>query len=163
MTTARDELFGKMKPSARERFETRRLILGPNDCWPWLGGRSGQYGKFWDGEENTGAHRYAFFLANGYLPKGHVMHACNNPLCVAPHHLIDGDAKRNTIQALHDGLIVKKIPIEEVPTIRALRRAGRRVKDLAAQFGVSTAHMSKVLRGKRWGHVPDNYHMAMAA
>ena len=152
-----------MRISPQERFEAKRKVLGPNECWPWLGGRSGQYGKFWDGKQNEGAHRFAFFLANGYLPKGCVMHACNNPLCTAPHHLIDGDIRRNTIQAVQDGLVATKIPIAEVPAIRTMSRAGARVKDLAEKFGVSAAHMSKIISGKRWGHVPDYNEIALAA
>lgn len=65
---------------------------GPNGCWLWLGGigsrTNGGYGVFWNGENNTGAHRFSYELHKGPIPDDMTVdHLCYNPPCVNPDHL----------------------------------------------------------------------------
>lgn len=43
----------------------------------------------------------------------------------------------------------------DVVAIRARRKAGERIKDLAAEFGISTAACSKVASGQTWSHITE--------
>src|SRR4029453_17701848 len=73
--------------------------LGP--CWLWTGpiGTKG-YGNagYWT------AHRRAWVLANGPIPRGlHVLHHCDNPPCVRPDHLWLGTAADNVRDRVSKG------------------------------------------------------------
>jgi hypothetical protein len=52
-----------------------------------------------------GAHRVAFALANGFLPRDpyYVLHRCNNRPCIRADHLYCGTAKDNTNDRLAAG------------------------------------------------------------
>lgn len=58
-------------------------------CWEWQGSRDlCGYGRFSMGGRTVLAHRYAWELVNGPIPKGLVIwHACGNFACVWPDHL----------------------------------------------------------------------------
>lgn len=58
-------------------------------CWLWTAAKNNHgYGSFWDGRTQQYAHRFSFFLANGYLP-AELDHLCRTPACVHPLHLED--------------------------------------------------------------------------
>lgn len=63
-----------------------RPELGP--CWLWTAGTDGIYGTFHWGRPSEKAHRIAYWLAGGHIPKGmHVDHLCEVTRCVNPGHL----------------------------------------------------------------------------
>jgi len=73
------------------RFWSKVVRHGPTECWPWVGTISGGYGVFRLGNRfagNTGAHRFAYEMLRGPIPKGlHIDHLCQNKRCVNPAHL----------------------------------------------------------------------------
>lgn len=74
------------------RFWAKIDQRGPDDCWPWLAGRSKGYGQFL----NYLAHRIAWFLTHGEIPAGAVIrHTCDNPPCCNPNHLVPGTHGQN--------------------------------------------------------------------
>lgn len=57
-------------------------------CWFWLAPLHNGYGKFWTGERNEMAHRFAYELLVGPIPDGLTIdHLCRNRSCVNPDHL----------------------------------------------------------------------------
>jgi hypothetical protein len=67
-------------------------------CWIWKGSLAfnGHHhqGLFKFRRKMQKATRVAFYLARGFWPKM-ALHTCDNPLCVNPSHLYDGDHSRN--------------------------------------------------------------------
>lgn len=70
----------------------RRVDLGDRterECWAWQGSvNQDGYGHFWWNGKNGRAHRYAYELRVGPIPKGKQLdHLCRNRWCVNPSHL----------------------------------------------------------------------------
>jgi hypothetical protein len=93
-----------------ERFWSK--VDKSGDCWEWTGSRTnrGRYGQIAAGVDRAGkrqmvvASRAAWELAYGPIPAGlHVLHACDNPGCVRPDHLMLGSLRANTVDADRKG------------------------------------------------------------
>ena len=69
------------------RFWTK--VNKSRSCWLWLGGGDGQgYGSFKYNGKTIRAHRFAYQICKGAIPKGlQIDHLCRNRICVNPDHL----------------------------------------------------------------------------
>lgn len=89
---------GNATGTPEERFWSFVDVGGPDECWHWNGGPSGNGYAFFP--RRVYAHRFSWELANGPIPKGFVVdHRCHNAdkscpggkcrhrLCVNPAHL----------------------------------------------------------------------------
>lgn len=80
---------------------------GPIACWPWHGSTNG----FGHGRIGSGpgrplviASRVAWEDTYGPIPAGlYVLHACDNPGCCNPAHLMVGSLRANSIDAGRKG------------------------------------------------------------
>jgi hypothetical protein len=76
----------------------------PDGCWLWQGSvNPGGYGLIYAYDPETGkngkpilAHRYSFWLHNGYITEGYVvMHSCDVRRCVREIHISEGTTADN--------------------------------------------------------------------
>jgi len=73
------------------------------ECWLWTGYKgSGGYGRFGANKKVGYAHRIAYELVKGPIPKGlELDHLCRNPACVNPSHLEPVTHKENMERGTH--------------------------------------------------------------
>jgi hypothetical protein len=81
---------------------------GPDDCWPWTRSRYATgYGQIRVGGADGSvfeASRVVFAIVNGEAgPEIDVRHACDNPPCCNPRHLLSGTTRDNILDAIERG------------------------------------------------------------
>jgi hypothetical protein len=149
--------------SPEQRFWSQvDTSAGPDACWPWIGyiGIRG-YGQIQVNGQPMPAHRYSLELAVGPLgPDKFACHACDNKSCCNPAHLFAGTPSENTQDMINKGRGIggerhplHKLTLEQIAEIRALYAAGGAPQHvIAAQYGVSQAIISKIVRHEVWRH-----------
>jgi hypothetical protein len=130
--------------------------LSPEECWEWEGSRAPNgYGSFHMGGRTVMAHRAAYTLIVGEIPEGlHILHACDNPPCVNPHHLSVGTRSDNMQDMVAKGRNrvaddhpTARLSSAQVREIRRRRAAGETVTDLAASYMIGLATASRAING----------------
>lgn len=91
-----------------------------------------------------------------------VMHACDNPACVEPAHLMLGTQKQNMADKVLKGRQAKgervagsKLNDVAVASMRARYRQGVRQSVLAEEFGISQGQVSRIVNARLWAHVME--------
>ena len=128
-------------------FERARIGDG---CWEWVGppGNNG-YGQAWLDSKNVSAHRAAYTLAFGE-PKRHVLHRCNNRMCIRPSHLYDGSPQDNADDKTRaGGQPNRKLTFEQAEWVRANNGKIRWV-DMAEALGVSLGPIQAIVEGRTY-------------
>ena len=94
---------------ALSRFRDRQQVSAEKVCWPWHQGVGASgYGVLTVQinfvKKTFSTHRLAWIAAFGPIPDGLlVCHACDNRLCVNPHHLMLATARANSIDMSQKG------------------------------------------------------------
>lgn len=125
--------------------------------WPFAISPNG-YGSVYANGKTMRTHRYVCSLVNGEPPfeNADTAHACGNRACVNPRHLrwatrvenmadkdMHGTAQRGTKGTL------AKLTEEQVLEIHRLK-GKKKQRQIAAQFGMSEASISRILSGNAY-------------
>jgi hypothetical protein len=162
------EFNKKALETFRRKLDKFVKPAGDDDCWEWSGPRNtAGYGmlSYWPGHSVAKcitAHRAVLVLAGNMPDPGMVaMHSCDNPPCCNPKHLKFGTQKQNAADKLAKGRNapryqphsrVKKLSDDQV---RAIRKDTRKLKDIAAEYGVGIPTISNIKNGKRKVNLSD--------
>lgn len=171
----------KATTSDEDRFYDK--VNMTESCWLWDGAKDPRgYGRMGAGARkgNTApsmlAHRFAWELFNGPIPKGkHILHNCpggDNPSCVNPAHLRIGTHAENMADGAAKGQHVKG---EAQPSARLteaqVREIRRRYENrqfvsrrttwrdpnsmtaLAKEYGVGVGTIYDIVHRKTWRHI----------
>jgi HNH endonuclease len=86
-----------IKPfEALEESIQRKIILADCGCWLWSGAQRHGYGTLNVDKKRVQAHRYVYNELVGQIPiDAHLLHSCDNRMCVSPYHLNVGTALDN--------------------------------------------------------------------
>lgn len=140
-----------------------RIEYDPNGgCWLWSGGLVDGYGRLGaSGLANVKAYRLAYELFRGPIPDGlSVLHSCDVRACVNPAHLRTGTNLDNVLDRKSrdrghrpqgEKSPTAKLREQDIVAIRSSPQARR---EIAAEFGISAGHVSRIRRRKFWSHVP---------
>jgi hypothetical protein len=133
-------------------------------CWLWTGPvfkLRGGYGCFTmrsAGLIQQRAHRVSWKLHKGPIKPGdHVLHSCDNPLCVNPKHLFLGDQPMNMRDKVaksrqNRGETHGRRKLTEAQA-RAIKNDPRRQREIADDYGISVPTVSDIKRGYSWSHL----------
>lgn len=146
------------------RFWSQVRIAGPDDCWPWMSAIVRRYGHFAAREKSVKAHRYAYQITKGTIPKGQIVrHTCDNPPCCNPAHLIvgthadnakDRDSRGRGADRKGDKHPYRKIDSERLILIRRRLDRGEKLHSVAQEFGISVTQTSRIKNRKTWRSIP---------
>ncbi|MBK9496899.1 MAG: HNH endonuclease [Xanthomonadales bacterium] len=126
-------------------------------CWEWSQPRSfGGYGIFSVNGKAKSAHRISWRMANGDPGKFHVLHKCDNKICIRPEHLFLGTDWDNVRDRVAKGRTAQgethyraKLTNAQIMSMRAMAKGGATQRKLAAKFDVTQSYVSRVIRGVR--------------
>ena len=144
------------------RFWAKVANANANGCRLWMASfRRDGYGQFNDGRTIAAAHRTAWILTHGKIPKGlFVLHSCDIKACCAVDHLRLGTATDNSAdaKARHRLAVGEKngrhrLTESQVREIIARRGEGKHA--LAAEFGVSPGAIYYAYTGRHWAHLQE--------
>lgn len=130
-------------------------------CWLWAGKKGPKgYGVAVYRGHSMLAHRLSYELHYGplFMDGMHVLHRCDNPLCVRPDHLFLGTAQDNMDDKVAKGRQTRgetngstKLTADNVRDIRSSREPS---SVLARQYGVGYGAIHSIRKRKTWMHIP---------
>lgn len=115
----------------------------------------------------VGAHRVSWTLLIGLIPREmHVLHKCDNPLCVNPDHLFLGNNQDNVRDKMQkrrhftgerkrgSDCRWAKLTEKDVIDIRNRNYSVRGSKSVTAkEYGISASSVTWILKGRNWQHI----------
>jgi hypothetical protein len=143
---------------------------GRRACWKWQGHiQHTGYGVISINSVELKVHRVAYFLEHGRIKDAlMVLHKCDVRRCVNPAHLYQGTAKDNSKDMIERGHVARmygetngkaKLTRQQVKSIKQMLKdkadgkCDLRQYEIARYHGVSSATVSYLKNGGRWGYV----------
>lgn len=145
--------------SIEESFWER--VNKTNSCWIWTGQAPNGYGRIDRSTGSYSSHRVSWELHFGRVPEGmHVLHKCDNPLCVNPEHLFLGSQVDNNTDKISKSRQAKgedfphaKLTEEKVREIREMTKQGYSQVELAQIHKIDNSRICAIVNGNSWRHV----------
>ena len=153
-----------MAKTPESRFWDNVPMREEGQCWNWHGAKlKGGYGQIKIDGSCVQAHRFSWSIINGPVPTGLVIrHACDNPSCVNPAHLLLGTHKDNVSDKYNRGRNIPQdgsrnnyavLNDDDVSLIKERLANGEKQKDIAMTYGVTQSQISNIATGKQWRHI----------
>lgn len=150
-----------------ETHKEKILLVPGIDCWLWIAGRNAakSHGRVRmidkDGRRYSEyTHRAAYISYFGKeIEGGFVCHKCGVGLCVRPTHLYDGNPETNGRDSA-DMLRTKgKLTYQKAYELRCAYQAGKKIQEIADEYGVAFGTVYPIVMGKSYRHAPfpENY------
>ena len=138
----------------QERFDDKYIPVTEAGCWLWTATTWNGYGKLSNQGRLRYAHRISYELHIGEIPEGmHVLHKCDVPCCVNPHHLFLGTHKDNMQDKIskgrHGGR--EKLTLDQVKEIRyKFKPHAYTYAMLSEEYSVSVGAINHVVNNRNW-------------
>lgn len=149
-------------------------VGGPDGCWIWtaaltrdrhglikIGGKKGRC---------IHAHRVSFIMHGGDPATPVIRHACDNPACQNPRHLIGGTHAENVADRVSRGRSAvgerngrSKLKSDDIPVIRQMLATGQSAYSIARLYGVDAKVIREIRDGKKWKCVPTLSTLSLVA
>lgn len=167
-----------MEPRSKKQFELEfwqrvdRKGRSEEECWEWIGYRNKpqkyilSYGRVYMGPKLLNAHRVAWIITHGEVPKGMlVCHKCDNPPCCNPNHLFLGthaDNVRDCVRKKRKNpvhgerqwcAILSESDVREIRRRYVFRGGKNSTLGLAKEFGVDRSTITAITTGRIWKHI----------
>jgi hypothetical protein len=133
-------------------FNERHIPVPEAGCWIWTGGILGKnsYGVMTKDSKKVWAHRFAYEHFVGPIPEGMlVLHKCDTPLCVNPHHLFIGTNRDNVLDSIKKGRRPCVIKATELQQVLDLHKYGFSRKEISEMYGSGVTAIDKIITKKR--------------
>lgn len=150
-----------MNDTVKDRFFNLLAIDPESGCWMWKGYRktkSAQYGWFWFNGKYEYAHRMAWRIFRGEIPKGlFVCHHCDTPGCVNPEHLFIGSQLDNMRDASNKNRFIgtRRRRIFSESEIFAIRKGPGTYEELSERYHVNKQTIWRIKKGKIYKEIVD--------
>ncbi len=137
-------------PPTTHWFETNE-----RGCWIWTGKRHKHgYGYYMHQGRRVLAHVHVrAFIQGEQIKKGvYVRHACDNPPCCNPDHLLAGTPRQNAQDMAIRLRGACKLTWDNVAQIKEMQASGMSIRKIAREFHVTHKTISRVCRGRTYTH-----------
>lgn len=137
-------------------FMERAIASSTDDCIEW------PYGKHPDGYGRVHfegrlemVSRLVLARTAGPSPSeehqaAHLPVVCHRPSCINPRHLRWATPSENALDRHLDETLCSKLTREHVAEMRERARLGALQQDLAEEYGVTAAQVSRIILGQQW-------------
>ena len=154
----------RKKVSLKQRFLSK--IKKTDTCWIWAANKWRGYGKIRINNINYRAHRVAYELFKGAIPKGKlVCHTCDNPSCCNPKHLFLGSQQENIRDMVKKGrqhcpnqlgsansqALLNEQKVSDIKKL--LLNKTFTIKQISDMYNTKYATIFDIKRLKTWRHV----------
>lgn len=154
-----------------QQFYLKATKPNERECMIWLGAKDKKgYGMAAiPGYKSTRAHRLAYELENGEIPKGmFICHSCDQPSCININHLWMGTPKENSQDMMNKnrGNLKKGMRFEFAPSrpyaklkeedVRIIRKRiinGETMVAIAKDYNISDRTVNDINSGKLWSSI----------
>jgi hypothetical protein len=158
MTTKDCRTIPNLSPLQLQHFWEK--VQKTDTCWLWTGARlANGYPVLTLYDIVYYAHRVSWCIHHGDPGNHQVLHRCDVPNCINPHHLFLGTQRDNMQDCKNKGRSSQpphkyKLTEAQVQTIKQIHAAGLMGYRLLGQaYNVDRTTIRNIIKGRRWKHI----------